>query len=241
MTAEIGALIRRARLQQSLSLRSLASAIGVSASLISQVETGKTQPSVSTLYELSNYLGLSMDDLLGSGPSNSRVKMRSSDHTETTNRVRSPIQRASENPFLVMDNGVRWERLAVGESGPVDPLLVRYSPGASSSIEGKLMRHSGFEYAYILEGELTLQLEFDTFVLHPGDSLQFDSVRPHMYTNRGKVEACGIWYVVGRKQQNQAMPAAPNAESSMTASKTGRLTSAVDVLHIMDHFNSGTA
>jgi uncharacterized cupin superfamily protein len=140
-----------------------------------------------------------------------------------------------------MNNGVRWERLAVGEDGPVDPMLVRYSPGASSSIEGKLMRHSGFEYAYILEGELTLQLEFDTFVLHAGDSLQFDSVRPHMYTNHGEVEASGIWNVIGRKQQNQAMPTAPDVDSSATASKAGRLTSAVDVLHIMDSFNSGTA
>ena len=48
------------------------------------------------------------------------------------------------------------------------------------------MRHAGVEYAYILEGELTLQLDFDTYVLGPGDSLHFDSVRPHLYSNRGR-------------------------------------------------------
>ncbi|MGN6503633.1 MAG: helix-turn-helix domain-containing protein, partial [Pseudolysinimonas sp.] len=66
MTAEdIGARLRDARLQRGLSLRSVAQALGVSASLISQVETGKTQPSVSTLYAMVNHLGVSMDELLG--------------------------------------------------------------------------------------------------------------------------------------------------------------------------------
>ena len=66
------------------------------------------------------------------------------------------------------------------------------------------MRHSGIEYAYILEGELTLQLDFDTYVLGPGDSLQFDSVRPHLYSNKGTTVAQGVWFVVGRRQQNGA-------------------------------------
>ena len=59
MAAEdIGARLRGARMQRGLSLRSVAQALGVSASLISQVETGKTQPSVSTLYALVNHLGV---------------------------------------------------------------------------------------------------------------------------------------------------------------------------------------
>jgi quercetin dioxygenase-like cupin family protein len=128
-----------------------------------------------------------------------------------------------------MENGVIWERLAVGEGGPADALLVTYAPGATSSIEGKLMRHSGIEYAYLIEGELTLQLDFDTFTLHAGDSLQFDSVRPHLYSNRGDVPARGIWFVVGRRQQNQAMPTAPGE-----AGRGEQLASAVDVLRAMD-------
>jgi quercetin dioxygenase-like cupin family protein len=144
--------------------------------------------------------------------------------------VSAAVQRGSDNPVLEMENGVRWERLAVGEGGPVDPLLVTYDPGASSSIEGKMMRHSGIEYAYILEGELTLKLDFDTHVLGPGDSLQFDSVRPHLYLNNGTSVARGIWFVVGRRQQNQAMPSAPGADGDRSAA----LGSAVDVLRAMD-------
>lgn len=231
MTTEIGTLLRRARVKRSLSLRTLASEIGVSASLISQVETGKTQPSVSTLYALTNFLGLSMDDLLGNGasarpPSTSTLPAS----PEPWAPISSAVQRGSDNPSLEMDNGVSWERLAVDKGGIVEPLLVTYAPGASSSIEGKLMRHSGHEYAYILEGELTLKLEFDTVHLCAGDSLQFDSVRPHMYANHGTVAARGVWHVIGRRQQNEQMAEAP----SSARSGENRLNSAVDVLHAMD-------
>ena len=109
---------------------------------------------------------------------------------------------------------MRWERLAVGE-GAADALLVTYEPGATSSVEGRLMRHSGVEYAYILEGELTLQLDFDTYVLGPGDSLHFDSVRPHLYSNNGSTPARGIWFVVGRREQNRRCPTLPARPSSM--------------------------
>ena len=237
MAAEdIGARLRGARMQRGLSLRSVAQALGVSASLISQVETGKTQPSVSTLYALVNHLGVSLDELLGVAPT---VVPDVDVFPPSPGGVRGPVmpavQRGEDNPVLEMENGVRWERLAVGEGGPADPLLVSYAPGASSSIEGKLMRHSGVEYAYMLEGELTLQLDFDTFVLKPGDSLQFDSVRPHLYVNHGDVVARGIWFVFGRRQQNQAMPAAPGGEGARPGAP---LSSAVDVLRAMDDLRS---
>ena len=61
---EVGAELRRVRAEKKLSLRSVASAIGVSASLLSQVETGKTQPSVSTLYALVSHLGISLDGIM---------------------------------------------------------------------------------------------------------------------------------------------------------------------------------
>lgn len=226
MAAEdIGARLRDARLQRGLSLRSVAQALGVSASLISQVETGKTQPSVSTLYAMVNHLGVSMDELLGVTPPPTAGGAPSPAEAQTADHP--PVQHAADNPVLEMENGVRWERLATG-GGPVDPLLVSYAPGASSSIEGKLMRHSGIEYAYILEGELTLQLEFDTFVLGAGDSLQFDSYRPHLYVNHGTEVARGIWFVVGRRAHNQGVPSAPGAE------RNSGLSSAVDVLRAMD-------
>ncbi|WP_448808769.1 helix-turn-helix domain-containing protein [Agromyces bauzanensis] len=230
MADSLGARLREARTKRGLSLRSVAQALGVSASLISQVEIGKTQPSVSTLYALANHLGVSLDELLGiAAPGSTPPAAPMFGHSGA---ALPDVQRAADNPVIEMENGVRWERLAVGAGGPADGVLVTYQPGASSSIEGKLMRHAGIEYAYLLEGELTLQLEFDTYVLRPGDSLQFDSTRPHLYTNRGTVPAKGVWFVVGRRQQNQAMPDAPATASG--AQRGAAISSAVDALRAID-------
>jgi transcriptional regulator with XRE-family HTH domain len=201
VATHIGARLRGARLEQGLSLRGVAEAVGVSASLVSQVETGKTQPSVSTLYAMVSHLGISMDNLLDDGDPPAR---RRRPRSEPPTPADPHFGHDGQNPVLEMENGVRWERLASGEDGPADALLVTYEPGASSSIEGRLMRHSGIEYAYLLEGELELQLEFDTFVLRAGDSLQFDSVRPHLYANRGDAPARGVWFVVGRRRPGDA-------------------------------------
>src|SRR5512142_914949 len=62
--AELGAKLRASRLEQGLSLRVLADRLGVSPSLISQVETGRAKPSVSTLYAITAELGISVDELL---------------------------------------------------------------------------------------------------------------------------------------------------------------------------------
>jgi len=224
----IGTRLRIARTERGLSLRSVAQAIGVSASLISQVETGKTHPSVSTLLALANQLGVSMDELLGIAPPSPQPEPMFG-HSGI---ALPDVQRSDENPVIEMENGVRWERLAAGAGGPADALLVTYQPGASSSVEGKLMRHAGIEYAYIIEGELTLQLDFDSYVLGPGDSLQFDSIRPHMYTNQSDRIAKGVWFVFGRRGHNQTVPDAPGA-----AAPQAQPSNAVDVLRAMDSFN----
>ena len=139
------------------------------------------------------------------------------------------MQRGSDNPVLEIENGVRWERLASSHDGFVDPMVVTYRPGASSSIEGRMTQHRGVEYAYLLSGELTVQVDFDTFVFRAGDSLMLDSVRPHLFSNRGDVPAKGIWFVVGRRRFSEQSPAPLH-----DALPTSRLSSAVDVLQAMD-------
>ncbi|WP_253259882.1 helix-turn-helix domain-containing protein [Subtercola boreus] len=231
----MGPKLRAARLKKGLSLRSIASEVGVSASLISQVENGKTQPSVSTLYALVNQLGISFDELLGQTTPLSDEQAQPRARSERpAEGMRSAVQHGSDNPVLEMENGVRWERLATGSGGPVDPLLVTYAPGGSSSVEGRLMRHSGYEYAYLLSGELTVHLEFDTYVIRAGDSLNFDSVRPHMYVNNGAVPAKGLFFVTGRKAFAESTPEAGSADTSGSDARGSDLNSAVDVLQAMD-------
>ena len=196
MTGELGERIRAARTARGLSLRATAAEAAISPSLLSQVETGKVQPSVSTLYAIVSCLGLSVDDVLGHHPpvvAPARPRMRP-----------EPVQPFSAAPEIVMQNGVTWRSLAVGGDEGMDAVLATYQPGAASSIDETHMRHVGVEHGYIVRGELTLKLEFDTFVLRPGDSLCFDAQRPHYYFNHTDEVAEGVWYIVGSTRRTDA-------------------------------------
>lgn len=228
MPLDLGSELRRVRESKKLSLRNVATAVGVSASLLSQVETGKTQPSVSTLYALVNHLGISLDGLMGTGePTVVDAAPNAPTNPGTSNSV---VQRGADNPLIEMENGVTWERLADGNTHIADPLIVTYAPGGSSSVEGKMMRHSALEYGCILEGTLTLRIDFETYELNPGDSFCFDSSRPHLYHNASDRPARGIWFVIGRRDMGYQSLADLGLDDQASPRT---ISSAVDVLTAM--------
>lgn len=227
MEDRIGPALRQAREERKLSLRKVATAAGISASLLSQVETGRSQPSVSTLYALVSQLGISLDELLGIGAAPA-AKER-----PVARAASDVVQRAADNPVLEMANGVRWERLAVGGESDVDALLVTYEPGAASSVDRKLMRHSGTEHAYLLSGELTLLLDFERHLLTPGDSLCFDSTRPHLYLNHGAEAARGVWFVSGRRALDHTREWVESQVGGLSGEDPARPSNAVEALALL--------
>jgi transcriptional regulator with XRE-family HTH domain/quercetin dioxygenase-like cupin family protein len=204
----LGERIREERLRRGLSLRALAREVGVSASLVSQIETGKSQPSVSTLYAITTALGISVEDLFGAaeqpaataGPAPALGQVPSVAAglavlaADPVQRV-GPVVRPDDRDRLELDSGVVWERLGRVPGSDADFLLVTYAPGGSSSGTGQLMRHSGVEYGYLISGALTLTLGFDEHPLRPGDSVCFESATPHRYRNPGSEPATGVWVV----------------------------------------------
>lgn len=202
----VGARIRQARLERGMSLRALAREVGVSASLVSQIETGKSQPSVSTLYAITTALGLSVESLFDARASSPMtgvnppgtvphaVAALSALAADPRRRI-GPLVGAGERETLELDSGVVWERLGRVPGADVDFLLVTYRPGGSSSGSGGLMRHAGTEYGYLTSGELILTLGFDEYTVRPGDAVCFESTTPHRYRNDGEVPAVGVWFV----------------------------------------------
>lgn len=193
----LGSRLRAARQAQSVSLRSVATAIGVSPSLLSQIENGKTNPSVDTLYALVQQLGISVDVMLG-------IEATGRSKTRTASPVPSGgtlVQTLEETPVIEMQNGVRWERLAVLPGQDVEALRVTYQPGASSSLQGHLMHHFGCEHLVLVSGELQVRFSDEEITLRTGDSMAFDSRRPHLFVNESGHPALGIWHVLGRQAQ----------------------------------------
>lgn len=204
----VGARIRQARLAKGVSLRALAREVGVSASLVSQIETGKSQPSVSTLYAITTALSISVESLFdayeaqaaaapaaaASGVPDTVLHALAAFAADPGRRI-GPLVAAGERETLELDSGVVWERLGHVPGTDVDFLLVTYRPGGASSGSGGLMRHTGTEYGYLTSGELVLTLGFDEYILRPGDAVCFESATPHRYRNDGTEPAVGVWFV----------------------------------------------
>jgi mannose-6-phosphate isomerase-like protein (cupin superfamily) len=99
---------------------------------------------------------------------------------------------------------VSWEQLTCGTEDDVDFLHATYEVGGASTPDESLMRHHGREYGYVMSGTLGIQIGFDEFVLHQGDSIVFDSTRPHRLYNKGDVPVEAIWFVLGRDADDRA-------------------------------------
>jgi len=214
----LGRRIRAERVRQGMSLRGLAREVGVSASMISQIETAKSQPSVSTLYAITSTLGISIEDLFlppegapalpegapaPAAPARPRAGPAPTTVLEALGSMRGarlgPLVRQDERRVLTLDSGVTWEMLGELPGRTVDFLRVTYPPGGTSSSNGGLMRHPGCEYGMVLRGELILTLGFDEIRLRPGDAISFESTTPHRYRNDGTEPAVGIWFVLERE------------------------------------------
>jgi transcriptional regulator with XRE-family HTH domain len=199
----VGARIRQARLERGRSLRALAREVGVSASLVSQIETGKSQPSVSTLYAITTALGISVESLFDAGEAAvvppvaapGTVLHALAAFAADPGRRIGPVVTRDEREVLELDSGVVWERLGHVPGTDVDFLRVTYRPGGSSSSSGGLMRHAGTEYGCLTSGELVLTLGFEEYTLRPGDAVCFESTTPHRYRNDGTEPAVGVWFV----------------------------------------------
>ena len=198
--SHIGPRLRARREKLGLSLRELARQVGVSASLISQIERDKVNPSVSTLYSLVRELGLGMGDLF-STESSPIIQAAA---------VESPLVTADDRPLINLESGVTWERLTPTADPNVEFLRVVYDCGSESCPEHSLIRYGGREYAYLMAGRLGVQIGFERYELSPGDSITFDASSPHRLWTIGDKPAEAIWVVAGR-QGDARHPSPPRA------------------------------
>jgi len=193
---DIGTRLREERERVQISQRELARRIGLSASLISQIESGQSKPSVSTLYAIVTELGVSVDDVFRGSNGHGGAVPGSGEGTAVADEA--PVVRSDERHVIDLDSGVRWERLTSHQHEDVDFLHVIYDVGGSSASDTMMMRHPGREYGIVMSGHLGVQLGFDQYELAPGDSIGFDSTLPHRLWNLGDEPVHGIWFVVGR-------------------------------------------
>lgn len=199
LAGPVGEGLRQGRLAAGISLRALAREIGVSPSLISQIEHGKATPSVATLYAIVSVLDLSLDDLFfpgaGAGTDGGRDR-----HPLPPRRARGgPVLRDEDRLSLTLATGVRWERLTATHDDGVEFLYCTYPVGGESTSASDLVAHNGSEYGLVIAGRCGATVGGETYELGAGDSIAFDSSKPHRIWNLSDAEPMiAVWTVVGR-------------------------------------------
>lgn len=190
----IGDRLREERIKAGISQRELARRLGLSASLISQLESGVSKPSVGTLYSIVTELDLSLDRLIR-GEGYEAEPSRSPGPPPAA----GPLVHPAERQAIDLDSGVRWEELTATPEEGIDFLLATYEVGGASTPDESLMRHHGREYGYVVSGTLGVKIGFQEYTLGPGDSIAFDSTTPHRLFNKGDEPVRAVWFVVGRE------------------------------------------
>ena len=197
----IGGRLRQERNKAGISQRELARRLGLSASLISQLESGLSKPSVGTLYAIVTELNLSLDRLIRGDDYEA-----SPEATAGNDRRSHPLVHPRDRQSIELDSGVRWEELTATSEQGVDFLFAVYEVGGASTPDESLMRHHGREYGYVISGTLGIRIGFQEYELNAGDSIAFDSTQPHRLFNKGDVPVQAIWFVVGRDGEGRGRP-----------------------------------
>lgn len=193
--------ISERRRERSLSMSELGRKVGVSPSMISQIERGQTLPSVGTLFALAAALGVTVDAFLAeperegereAAEGSPVVEAHAATAEAAEAGARDPISvgpareqmyvvRRDERASVPIRGGVTWERLTPRSLEDVEFLELDYAPFAESDDE--LYRHPGVEMVLVLEGRFEIHVGFETYALEVGDSILFPSSLPHRYVN----------------------------------------------------------
>lgn len=176
----IGARLRSLRQDSGISLRDLATRLGISASALSQIENGKMQPSVNRLISIVSALGVPVTSAFHELASPAEPVVTVSRHENL-----DPIH---------LSSGVDYERISPVPLPGIDLYKTIYQPQASTSPGGEFLTHHGFEVGYMIHGTLDVEYEDATHTLTPGDSISHPATKPHRIVNTSEhVVAEMIW------------------------------------------------
>jgi transcriptional regulator with XRE-family HTH domain len=172
----LGERIKRKREEHRMRLNELAAKVGVSSSALSQIEKAKAFPSIVTLKSIADNLHTTVGELIG-------------EHEALSN---NPLVRYNEVCFIEgNDNGCSSYLLSNhGPNKQMDTLLLKFAPGANS--EKILKPHPGQTFLFALEGDITVELDGNSFHLKEKDSFYLNSHRPHIIQNNNNKEALVI-------------------------------------------------
>jgi len=205
----IGRRLAAHRARRGLRVAELARDVGVTPSLISQIERGLSRPSVSTLFALAQALRVPVDAFFReSAPPEAAIGARDAEAGAAPRRGETVphdgdavaddapggggryLVRKGNRAAIDIEGGVRWERLTRNTMDHLDFFELIYEPGAES--HPRQYTHPGTEMVLVMRGSLEITVGFERYLLDPGDSMDFPSSMPHRYVNSGDETAHAV-------------------------------------------------
>jgi transcriptional regulator with XRE-family HTH domain len=168
----LGGRIRRERTLRGLTLAHLASATGLTKSLLSQVERGVAEPSLSSLRKVSLALNVPLSALFAE-PQRPDAVLRRSARKE----IRWPAL------------GISYDLLSSDDRKAIQMVLMQLAVRGKSCEVPTAGHGAGEECAVVLSGVVEVLVGGARHVLNEGDSITFDCSVPHQYVNAGAVAA----------------------------------------------------
>ncbi|MCX5918865.1 MAG: cupin domain-containing protein [Deltaproteobacteria bacterium] len=164
----IGEKVRELREKKGLSLQDMANRTGYTSALLSQVENHLISPPLGALIKIAKALEVRVGTFFGEEPRESYAIVRRDE--------RKHISRYASKEGV--SYGYAYESLGFDKKDrQMEPFLVTLEPATVKS--EKLSTHDGEEFIFVLEGEMEAILGGHKDVLHPGDSIYYDSTIPH--------------------------------------------------------------
>jgi len=174
MSENVGERIKALRIEQGMTLSDLSEKANISISYLSQIERDKTTPSLTTLTSIARALDVGLRYFFESD-------------AEVVHVVRANAGSGGIEP----GDWVAQARMTFEEAnGKIEVYRVVLRPGSPSQ---HLTPHAGEEFGFVLAGELTITLGGEVFVLAAGDSIHYDAVQPHAWSNPGTESCVIIW------------------------------------------------
>ncbi|WP_316395338.1 cupin domain-containing protein [Bradyrhizobium sp. 33ap4] len=180
MDLAVGRRIRDVRRSKEMSLEVVAARTDLSIGFISQIERGLSSPSLRVLATLADVLGVGIAALFGATPKDDSAG----------GVVTREVQRAE---LKLWRTGISKQLLSpAGSESRLNLFLVHLEPGGNTGDE--FYTHDGEEAGLVLQGEMTLTVDTETWTLKQGDSFRFASRRPHRFSNPARdAKAVVLW------------------------------------------------
>ena len=177
---QMGKRIKRKRESLGFQMKELSIKIGVTPSLISQIENGKAFPSIVTLKKVAEALQTTVGELIG----------------ENDNLVQHPLLKSNERRFAKEnENGTSSHLLSYhNPAKQIEPYIIQFNKNSDSK-EIMTSNFPGQEFCFVLKGRFEAKVNDKTYNLYEGDSFYFHSSRPHLFKNTSGKKAELIWII----------------------------------------------